>query len=228
MTLPQPTQTRDVETIRKIAEKALDDAVEITLLIALLEGQNASEINKQLNEAGAPVRAAMTLRNALFARLVVLIARAYDAHPRKGDLHLRVAANLLKNNLTRQIVISGGVAEKLDAFDEHWAKCSDDLRLPPIKKFRDKYVAHLGEPKDPPEATYRDLFAFGAATAKAMELLALATGVANNNTIRIDDPNLISSAEALLGALEAGLIRPRGTAPRPVGHSTSHQNKPNR
>jgi AbiU2 len=202
----QSPQTRHLETVRKIAEKALDDAVEITMLISLIEGQNASGINKQLNEAGVPVRAAMVLRNALFARLVILIARAY-AEPKTGDLHLRVAADLLKENVTRQIFVSDKGAEKLAAFDKQWAKCRSDYRLPPIKKFRDKYVAHLGEPKDIPQATYRDLFAFGAATAKAMELLALATGVANNNTIRIDDPVLVSSAKAFLGALEEGLKR---------------------
>lgn len=214
MTLRQPPQTRHVETIRKIAEKALDDAIEITLLIALLEGQNASEINKLLNEAGIPVRAAMVLRNALFARLAILIARAY-AQRRTGDLHLRVAADLLNNSVARQIFASGNGAEKLAAFDKHWAKCRSDPRLPPIKKFRDKYVAHLGEPKDLPEATYRDLFAFGAATAKAMELLTFATGVANNNTISIDDPDLISSAEAFLVSLEEGLKR-TARSPRKV------------
>lgn len=105
------------------------------------------------------------------------------------NLHLRVAACLLKDNGTRQIFGSGNGAEKLAAFETHWAKCRGDHRLPPIKGFRDKYTAHLGEPKDIQETTYHDLFAFGAATAKAWELLALATGVAVKpiNT----DPNLI-------------------------------------
>src|ERR1700694_558183 len=172
----QPPQPRPAETVRKIAELALGDAVEITLLIALMQGQNTAGVNKQLNEAGAG-RAAIVLRNALIARLVIVIARAYSK-PKHGDLHLRVAACLLKDNATRQIFGSGNGAQKLAAFDAHWAKCRGDHRLPPIKGFRDKYTAHLGEPKAIQEATYRDLFEFGAETAKAMELLALATGVA--------------------------------------------------
>ena len=192
MTLRQPPQTRHVETVRKIAELALGDAVEITVLISLIERQNAGDVNRQLNKAGA-ARAAFVFRNALFAYLAILTARAY-AKPKNGDLHLRVAADLLKDNITRQIICSGNGAKKLTAFDKHWAKCRSDPRLPLVKEFRDKYAAHLGEPKDIPKAKRRDLFAFGAATAKAMELLALATGVAVN-TISIDD-TLVSSPEA--------------------------------
>ena len=168
------------------------DAVEITLLIALIQGQNTGGVNEQLNKAGVG-QAAMVLRNALIARLVIMIARAY-AKPKHGDLHVRAAACLLKDNTTRQIFESGNGAEKLTAFNAHWAKCRGDHRLPPIIDFRDKYTAHLGEPKDIQEGTFRDLFEFGAATAKAMELLARATGVA---VTAIDsDPSLVSSPEA--------------------------------
>ena len=89
---------RPAETVRKVAELALGDAVEITLLIALMRGQNADGVNKQLDAAGAG-RAAGVIRNALMARLVLLIARAYS-EPKHGDLHLR--ACLLKDNTTRQ------------------------------------------------------------------------------------------------------------------------------
>jgi hypothetical protein len=82
-----------------------------------------------------------------------LIARAY-AIPKHGDLHLRVAAVLLKDNATRQVFGSGNGAEKLAAFDVHWTKCRGDHRLPSIKSFRDKYTVHLGEPKDIQEGTY--------------------------------------------------------------------------
>jgi hypothetical protein len=193
-------QRRPAETVRKIADLALGDAVEITLLIALIERQNAGKINEQLNKDGAG-RAAIVLRNALIARLVMLIARAYSK-PKHGDLHLRVAACLLEDNATRQIFGGGNGAEKLAIFDAHWAKCRGDHRLQPIKNFRDKYTAHLGEPKDIQEATYRDLFAFGAATAKAMELLSLATGVAVNPTST--DPELVSSPAAFWAPWKQG------------------------
>jgi hypothetical protein len=93
--------TRPAETVRKVAELALADAIEITLLIGLMRGQNAGGVNKKLSEAGAGSAAAV-IRNALMARLVLLIARAY-AKPKQGDLHLRKAVCLLKDNTTRQI-----------------------------------------------------------------------------------------------------------------------------
>jgi hypothetical protein len=76
----------------------------------------------------------------------------------------------------------------------HWTKCRGDHRLPSIKSFCDKYTVHLGEPKDIQEGTYRDLFAFGAETAKAMEMLALATGVAVNPIST--EADIVSSPEA--------------------------------
>ena len=183
---------QNAETVRKVAELALSDAVEITLLIALMKEQNTGDANKKLNEAGAG-RAAVVARNALIARLVILIARAY-AKVKHGDLHLRVAAELLENNTTRQVFGANNGAEKLKAFDAQWVKCRGDHRLPRIKDFRDKYTAHLGEPKEIEEATYKELFDFGAATAKAMELLALATGVAVN-PINTDD-SLVTAPQA--------------------------------
>jgi hypothetical protein len=62
-------QIRPAERVRKVAELALEDAVEITLLIGLMEGQNTGGVNTQLNEAGA-ARSAMVVRNALLSRLV--------------------------------------------------------------------------------------------------------------------------------------------------------------
>lgn len=184
--------TRAAETVRKVAEQALSDAVEIKLLVGLMRGQNSDGVNKKLGEAGA-ARAAGAIRHALTARLVLLIARVY-ADVRQGDLHLRVAACLLNDNTTRQIFGSSNGYDKLAAFDKQWMRCRGDHRLPRIKEFRDKFTAHLGEPKDIPEATYSDLFAFGAETAKAMELLALATGVAVKELDT--DPSLVSAPEA--------------------------------
>lgn len=184
--------TRPAETVRKVAEHALSDAVEITLLIGLMRGQNANGVNKKLGDAGAG-RAAPVVKNALMARLVLLIARAY-AKQKHGDLHLRVAACLLNDNTTRQIFGSSNGYDKLAAFDKQWIKCRGDHRLPRIKESRDKFTAHLGEPKEIPDATYTDLFAFGAETAKAMELLALATGIAVKGLDT--DPALASAPDA--------------------------------
>jgi hypothetical protein len=191
---------RSAETVRKVAELALGDAVEITLLIALIRGQNTDAAKKQLDAAGAG-RAAGVVRNALLARLVILIARSYSK-PKDGDLHLRVAASLLEDNSTRQIFGSSNGYEKLAAFDAHWTKCRGDHRLPAIKAFRDKFTTHLGEPEDIQEATYSDLFAFGAETAKAMELLALAMGIAVKPLD--SDPYLVSSPDAFWAHWKTG------------------------
>jgi hypothetical protein len=58
---------RPAEAVREIAEQALNDAIEITRLIALMRGQNANGINKQLEKSGAG-KAASVLKNALLAR----------------------------------------------------------------------------------------------------------------------------------------------------------------
>jgi hypothetical protein len=182
--------TRSAEAIRKIAGLALSDASEITLLIGLIRGLNTESVTKKLNEAGAG-SVAEVIRNALMARLVLLIARAYAQPPWQHDPHLQKAACLLKDNPTRQIFGTINGYDKLAAFDKQWDKCHGDPRLPGIKNFRDKFTAHFGEPKDIPLTTYTDLFAFGAETAKAMELLALAIGFEVLDT----DPDFVSTTE---------------------------------
>ncbi len=163
------------DEVRKIADLAFGDAVEITSLIELIRRQNADGINAEMNKAGAG-RAAMVLRNAMIARLVTLVARAY-APAKKGDLHVRVAVDIFRDNTTRQMFTSvAGGKEKVADFEKRWLRCHGDHRKPAIKEFRDKFTAHLGEPSNSDPATYKDLFDFGAATAELMESLALATG----------------------------------------------------
>jgi len=187
-----PLKPRPEETVRKIAELALGDAIEITVLTALIRQQNTSGVNNQLSVAGAG-RAASAVKNALIARLVTLIARAY-AEPKHGDLHLRAVVPLLKNNVTRQIFTTrDGVKEKVAEFEAHFAKCHGDHRQARIIHFRHKYTAHLGEPEDIATPAYTDIFAFGALTAECMELFALATGVAVKPIS--SDPTVVSCAE---------------------------------
>lgn len=95
--------TRPAETVRKVAEQALSDAVEITLLIGLMRGQNAGGVNKELAEAGAG-RAAGAIRHALTARLVLLIARAY-ANVKQGDVYLRAGPQRKRNPIARPAVL---------------------------------------------------------------------------------------------------------------------------
>jgi hypothetical protein len=102
---------------------------------------------------------------------------------------------LLKtDNTAREIFNSGNRPKKVADFEEYWAKCRGDERLRRIKSFRNKRTAHLGKPEDIPEPEYRELFEFGEATAQAMELLALATGVAVKSIK--DNSDAVASAEA--------------------------------
>jgi hypothetical protein len=59
-----------------------------------------------------------------------------------------------------------------------WIKCAGDHRLPAFRHFRDKYLAHLGEPdKTLPVPTYKDVIGVAKMTAEVFAKLALATGV---------------------------------------------------
>jgi lysyl-tRNA synthetase class 1 len=186
-------EPHSAEKIRNITQLALNDALQILTLIALLRRQNTGGVNARLSKARAG-NANAAARNAMIANLVLLISRAY-AEPKAGDLHLRVAAELLKgDNTAREIFDSANRPKKVADFEACWAKCRGDNRLQKIKHFRDKYTAHLGEPQDLSEPEYKELFEFGNVTVEAIELLALATGVAAKS-IR-DNNDAEASAEA--------------------------------
>jgi hypothetical protein len=189
----QTGSPHNAEKIRKIANQALDDALHILALIELLRKQSADGVDARLSQAGAS-NAATGARNAMIGYLVLLISRAY-AKPREGDLHLRVAADLLRSDkMAREIFDSANRPKKVADFEEHWAKCLGDHRRERIEHFRDKHTAHLGEPKKIPEPEYRELFGFGEATVEAIELLALVTGVAVKSIK--DNNDAVQSAEA--------------------------------
>ena len=186
-------EPHNAEAIRKIALQALNDALQIHALVALLRKQNSGGITGRLSKAGAATATAAT-QNAMIGYLVILVARAY-AEPKIGDTHLRAGADMLKiDNTAREIFDSGNKLRKIADFEEHWAKCRSDHRLQRIKNFRDKQTAHLGKLQDIPEPEYRELFEFGEATAEAMELLALATGVSTK--LIKDNDDSAASAEA--------------------------------
>jgi hypothetical protein len=180
------------ETIRTVGNHAATDAIEIIMLIALLRGKHDATVTAELKEAGA-AEASAAVENGLIARLVTLTARAY-ADPRPGDMHVAVAAELLKGEIARQIFSIGDDGAKLAAFDAQWIKCRGDHRRKLVEEFRDKYTAHLGEPKEVKAATYSDVYGFAAETARAMDNLALATGAIVRSTL--DDNPTLSAAPA--------------------------------
>jgi hypothetical protein len=59
-----------------------------------------------------------------------------------------------------------------------WAKCCGDNRLKAFIHFRDKFLAHLGEPEPGVGIpTYGEVFALARETAAVLEKLAHASGV---------------------------------------------------
>jgi hypothetical protein len=161
-----------VQTVREISASAFTDAIEILAIIEVLEAGNV-KATEALNKAGAG-RAAAHVTRALFTRLHFLVARCYGKTRRK-DCHARKAFEILKDPKVAQQMHS---ATDLKEAQAKWNVCCNDNRLKAFIHFRDKYLAHLGEP-DPDVGipTYGEIFALARDTAGALEKLAHATGV---------------------------------------------------
>ena len=108
----------NADTIRKIAEQALQDALQIVYLIELMRAQNSMGINARISKAGG-AGATVAVRNAMIGYVTLLVARAY-AHPRPDDLHCRAAAELLQSDKTaRETFQTGGGGKLLAQFESH-------------------------------------------------------------------------------------------------------------
>lgn len=161
-----------VVTVKKIAASAFADAIEMLAIIEVLEAGNV-RATKALNAAGAG-RAAAHITRALFTRLHFLVARAYS-RSKDGDLHARRAFDLLKRPLIAKDIQKH---EDLQSAKIFWVKCCGDHRLERFLHFRDKFLAHLGEPDPKIDIpTYGEVFAIARQTAAALEKLAHVTGV---------------------------------------------------
>jgi hypothetical protein len=161
------------QRVREIAATAFTDAIEILSIIEVLEAGNQMTVTQRLNAAGAG-RAAEHIKRALFTRLHFLIARAYGK-TRPDDRHARRAFELLEDESVAKEM--HGAPDLTDA-QQRWKRCCGDARLEPFLHFRDKYLAHLGQPRpDVGLPTYGDVFALARETACAFEALANASGV---------------------------------------------------
>ncbi|HVV79317.1 MAG TPA: hypothetical protein VHD59_06850 [Pseudolabrys sp.] len=160
------------DTVKKIAASGFTDAIEMLAIIEVLEAGNVGA-TPALNAAGAG-RAAGHIQRALFTRLHFLVARAYSKS-RDGDLHARRAFDLLKSHaVAKEMQNPGDLAEAR----QFWVKCCGDHRLQRFLHFRDKFLAHLGEPEPGQDIpTYGEVFAIARQTATALEKLAHVTGV---------------------------------------------------
>jgi hypothetical protein len=83
----RPSKQRPEETVRKIAELALNDAIELHVVIALLKRQTG-EVNKHLDEAGAS------------GSTLTLVSRVSQRRGRGGDLRSR--RRVLDRRLSRR------------------------------------------------------------------------------------------------------------------------------
>ncbi|WP_398471341.1 hypothetical protein [Tardiphaga sp.] len=166
-----------IQSIKKIFAGALFDAQEILVLRRLLQVQNEAGVNASLNEAGAG-GAAIIVRNALIARLVLLVSRCFPKS-RTGDRHLREAVELLKDGdvRTRFSIDENALSTAIDSFSSLLA----DHRQERIKNFRDKFTAHLGDPEDKPMPNFKELFDFSTELANCIEALARAVKLTSDS-----------------------------------------------
>jgi hypothetical protein len=165
-----------ISLLNEIAQQGFQDALEIIALIEVMERQNQGRVLTKLSDEGAG-SAGIVIRNALIARITILVARPF-APLRKGDRHLRRAFDdLLKVPGVRQhIDPDGGNSDLLEA-ERLWSDAQIDPRRASVEHFRHKHTAHLGEPR-PGVAypDYSDFFSFARKIARVMEKLAHAVG----------------------------------------------------
>jgi AbiU2 len=162
----------DVQSIQQIAERGFWDGLEILVVIEMLEFGNLPLVQAGFNRSGTRL-AADVVKNALVVHLVFLVTRALGSKKiRSEDRHAGMVFEQLKNS-----VLAGTMQSPEDVADaqEQWRKCRSDQRKERVVEYRNKFLAHDGEPKlDPPE--YDELFEFARAIASALEKLAHGTG----------------------------------------------------
>lgn len=165
----------NVTRIQEIAKHGFDDAVDILSCIALAEASNDPEMR---NEFGTANLAVVTIRMAMFLRIVITTARVYDPI-RKGDFHVGVAiAELKADKALFQAVAATGDTSRLHEAIQRYDEALADPREKRLRHSRNKLGAHLSDPDpkiDP--ALLLDLFAFGSRTATVCERLAWGAGV---------------------------------------------------
>jgi AbiU2 len=167
----EPGQT----IVYEISDGGFVDGIEIRQIVEILRVQNEDGANDALSKTDAAA-AAMMVRNGLLARLVLLVSRVYSP-PRKDDMHVARAFELLKDTAVKAEIATRGPGGSLDKALETWEKLKGDPRLPKVKHFRDKYTAHLGKPNPKiPLPEFQEVFGFARETTSLLDQLARATG----------------------------------------------------
>jgi hypothetical protein len=165
----------NADVFREIVQQSLGHGIELLSHVELMEAQNSGGVNENLSKAGLG-NAAIAIRNAMMTRVVLMVAREFS-EAREADRNLHRAFDLLKDRIVREIFNKNSQA--VASAEAHFRKCKGDNRLNEIKHFRDKYTAHIGEPKEIPLPKYKDLFSFAKETVACIDQLASATGLAD-------------------------------------------------
>jgi hypothetical protein len=173
-----------ISSIEAIAKEAFQTGMEILQIIELMERQNTGRINGNLSDSGA-ARAGMTIRNSLTTRLVILVAGAF-APTRAGDRHLKKGfEDMVDPNLRSQLKMDAQAFSRAEAL---WKKLETDPRYDTIKHFRDKFTAHLADPKPGvPPPKYGQVFDFAKEVTITMEQFAIGVGVTKERLSDTDD-----------------------------------------
>ena len=106
--------------------------------------------------------------------LIFLVTRSHGGNQVwPGDRDARAVFEHLKKNPA----IAGKMQSPTDVAEAQrlWNRCRADPRKKRIVHYRDKYVAHYGQP-ELSEPQFRELFGFARATVSAIEKLAHGTG----------------------------------------------------
>lgn len=177
-------------TVSGIAQEAHQTGMEILQLVELVEKQNTGRINGNLSDSGA-ARAAITVRNSLITRLVILVAGAF-APTRSGDRHLRMGFEEMADPSVRsQLRMDQQAFAKAE---ELWTKLQSDSRFATVKHFRDKYTAHSADPKPGMRLPqYGEMFDFSKEVAITMEQFAIGVGLTTEKLSETADWRLEST-----------------------------------
>jgi hypothetical protein len=167
---------RKVTRIYKVAKTAFFDATDMLACIEVLEAGNQPDVLRSLESEGAD-RAADLIQKALLMRLLMTAMTAYDPM-RPGDFHLKVGMDLIAEDIPRRFILQrDGDLSRIEAAETRWAECLQFEPLSRLRKYRNKFVAHLSDPpagmKDP---IVPELFALARMTAEVAEHLAHGTG----------------------------------------------------
>jgi hypothetical protein len=175
-------QKSDADILREIAEQSVGHGIELLSHVELMEAQNNGGANERLAQAGLQ-NTAFVIRNAIMTRIVLMVAREFSV-PRDTDRNLHRAVDLFGDPTVREIFHKN--LKAMTEAEAYFKKCKGDNRLNEIRHFRDRYTAHIGEPKETPLPKYKDLFSFAKETVICIDLIAEAAGIA---VTKISDNN---------------------------------------